>query len=324
MRFALISVLASVLISEIYASCPYLASLRKQGGDPAALQQFEEVHFSEPSLRSNPHERHEKRDPSLLSSRANPKYLEAASALDWKAVKEDLKVLMTNSQDWWPADFGNYGGFMIRLAWHCAGSYRESDGRGGCDGGRIRFEPELSWADNANLEKATRLLGPIKEKYGIALSWADLIALSGSAAIEQMGGPILGFCVGRQDDVDGTASEPLGPTEYQETLFPCDIDGNCSASTGLGSIEVAHAVYVNPSGPFGHSDFQGMADQIRDVFGRMGMNDTETVALSGGHAFGKVHGPCQNGPGPSPAEDPENPWYGIYSYFISKLFTFYT
>ena len=307
MHFALISILSIALIAEVYASCPYLA--RQQGG--ATTQKYTDVHFAEPSLRANPHERQTRKDPSMLSSRKNPKYLEAAAALNWNEVVEDLKELMTDSQDWFPADFGHYGGLMIRLAWHCAGSYRASDGRGGCDGGRIRFEPELSWEDNINLEKARRLLWPIKEKYGVGLSWGDLISLAGSAAIESMGGPNIGFCAGREDDVDGTASAELGPTEIQRELYPCDDPGNCSRSTGLGSIDVSHAVYVNPGGPFGSPDLAGSAAQIRDVFGRMGLNDTEVVALSGGHAFGKAHGPCEAGPGPSPAQDPTNPWYCI-------------
>ena len=133
MHFALISFLSVALIAEVYASCPYLA--RQQGG--ATAQKYTDVHFAEPSLRANPHERQSKKDPSMLSSRKNPKYLEAAAAVIWQDVVKDLKDLMTDSQDWFPADFGNYGGLMIRLAWHCAGSYRASDGRGGCDGGRI-------------------------------------------------------------------------------------------------------------------------------------------------------------------------------------------
>jgi catalase-peroxidase len=156
------------------------------------------------------------------------------------AVMKDLIDLMTKSEDYWPADGGHYGGFFIRLAWHCAGSYRRSDGRGGCDGGRIRFDPELNWADNANLEKALRLLEPIKAKYGSKLSWGDLIILSGNAAIVSQGGPVLGFCGGRVDDIDGSDSLKLGPSPEQQEIGPCsqDLMGNCLdfEGTALGTV----------------------------------------------------------------------------------------
>ncbi|MBO9501131.1 catalase/peroxidase HPI [Brevundimonas sp. A19_0] len=221
-------------------------------------------------------------------------YAEAFKKLDYAAVKRDLHALMTDSQPWWPADYGHYGPFFIRMAWHSAGTYRTADGRGGAGAGQQRFAPLNSWPDNGNLDKARRLLWPIKQKYGASLSWADLMILAGNVAIESMGGPVFGFGGGRADvwepekDVYWGTEEQWVGEEGNETRIQPDKD--MALEEPLAAIQMG-LIYVNPEGPGGVPDALQSARDIRETFRRMGMNDVETAALTvGGHTFGKAHG----------------------------------
>src|SRR5215216_4819408 len=214
-------------------------------------------------------------------------YAKEFKTLDLNAVVKDLHALMTESQEWWPADFGHYGGLMIRLAWHSAGTYRITDGRGGAGAGQQRFAPLNSWPDNANLDKARRLLWPIKQKYGNAISWADLMILTGNVALESMGFKTFGFAGGRKDTWEpqelfwGPEGTWLGDERYS---------GERQLSEPLGAVQMG-LIYVNPEGPNGNPDPMASARDIRETFRRMAMNDEETVALiAGGHTFGKTHG----------------------------------
>jgi len=225
-------------------------------------------------------------------ARSNPlggdfDYAKAFATLDLQAVKDDIKKTLTTSQDWWPADYGNYGPFFIRMAWHGAGTYRTFDGRGGADGADQRFEPLNSWPDNVSLDKARRLLWPIKQKYGQKISWGDLMVLTGNVSLESMGFRTFGFAAGRRDDWEpdlvywGPELKWLGDERH---------DGAHQLQKPLGATQMG-LIYVNPEGPNGNPDPLAAAKDIREAFGRMAMNDEETVALiAGGHTFGKAHG----------------------------------
>jgi catalase-peroxidase len=219
-------------------------------------------------------------------------YATAFNTLDYRALKDDLTALMTDSQPWWPADYGHYGPFFIRMAWHAAGTYRTADGRGGANSGQQRFAPLNSWPDNGNLDKARRLLWPIKQKYGQAISWADLFILAGNVAIESMGGPVFGFGGGRADvyepELAYWGTEDQWVNEGVATRIRPD-DG-AELENPLAAIQMG-LIYVNPEGPGGNPDPLLSARDMRETFARMAMNDEETVALTaGGHAFGKAHG----------------------------------
>src|SRR5512143_710794 len=227
------------------------------------------------------------------SSLSNPMgedfdYAKAFESLDLDAVVKDLRALMTDSQDWWPADFGHYGPLFVRMAWHSAGTYRVADGRGGGGRGQQRFAPLNSWPDNVSLDKARRLLWPIKQKCGRAISWADLMILAGNVALESMGLPTFGFGGGRVDiwepELDiywGAETKWLDDQRYT---------GDRELEHPLGAVQMG-LIYVNPEGPNGNPDPLAAARDIRETFARMAMNDAETVALiAGGHTFGKTHG----------------------------------
>ncbi|GGD38637.1 catalase/peroxidase HPI [Sinisalibacter lacisalsi] len=232
-------------------------------------------------------------------------YAEEFKKLDLDAVKADLTALMTDSKDWWPADYGHYGGLFIRMAWHAAGTYRTADGRGGASTGNQRFAPLNSWPDNGNLDKARRLLWPIKKKYGNSLSWADLYVLAGNVAMESMGFKTFGFAGGREDIYSpeediywGAETEWLATSDQENSRY----SGDRELENPLAAVQMG-LIYVNPEGPDGNPDIEASGRDVRETFARMAMNDYETVALTaGGHTFGKMHG---NGPADAVGPEPE-------------------
>jgi catalase-peroxidase len=248
-------------------------------------------------------------------------YAAQFGTLDLAAVKQDIAAVLTDSKDWWPADFGNYGPLMIRMAWHSAGTYRVSDGRGGAGAGQQRFAPLNSWPDNVSLDKARRLLWPVKKKYGKKISWADLLVLTGNVALETMGFQTFGFAGGRVDTWEPEEDVYWGPET--EWLGDERYSGNRELQDPLGAVQMG-LIYVNPEGPNGNPDPLASARDIRETFGRMAMNDEETVALiAGGHTFGKTHGagPAENvGPDPeaAPIELQGTGWKSTYETGVGK------
>jgi catalase-peroxidase len=257
--------------------------------------------------------------PSINPYGGDFNYAEAFKSLDLDALKKDLNDLMTDSQDWWPADYGHYGPFFIRMAWHSAGTYRVTDGRGGASSGSQRFAPLNSWPDNGNLDKARRLLWPIKQKYGRKISWADLMVLTGNVALESMGFKTFGFAGGREDVWEPEADIYWGPES--EWLGDERYTGERELENPLGAVQMG-LIYVNPEGPNGNPDPLASAIDIRETFARMAMNDEETVALvAGGHTFGKTHGagdPSHLGPEPEGASIEEQGLGWISSFRSGK------
>jgi catalase-peroxidase len=270
-------------LSRLLMACAITASVPLLAAPPQGAPQSAQFWWPD-HLDLSPLRQHDAKSNPLGADFDYPK---AFATLDLQAVKDDIRKTLTTSQDWWPADYGNYGPFFIRMAWHGAGTYRTFDGRGGADGADQRFEPLNSWPDNVSLDKARRLLWPIKQKYGQKISWGDLMVLTGNVALESMGFQTFGFAAGRQDDWEpdlvywGPELKWLGDERH---------DGTHQLQKPLGATQMG-LIYVNPEGPNGNPDPLAAAKDIREAFGRMAMNDEETVALiAGGHTFGKAHG----------------------------------
>jgi catalase-peroxidase len=291
MRIALLSILTAVAVG-ISALAPHSASAADAVAKPTQFWWPQTLDLGQ--LRAH-------------DARSNPygdefSYAEAFNSVDLEALKQDIEQVLTTSQDWWPADWGHYGGLMIRMAWHSAGTYRVHDGRGGADGGQQRFEPLNSWPDNVSLDKARRLLWPVKQKYGRSVSWADLMILAGNVSLESMGFETLGFAGGRVDDWEADTVYWGAETEMLANNKRYDEEGNLEKP--LAAVQMG-LIYVNPEGPNGNHDPISAAADMRESFGRMAMNDEEIVALvAGGHTLGKAHGarPADCiGPAPSAA-----------------------
>lgn len=303
-HYALLSTTALVVIMAAAAFKPALAADKAKPAEKTTAKPSKKTEKAETYADSKPMGAEPRTNqfwwPEQLNlaplrqndARSNPlgasfSYAKEFQSLDLAAVKRDINALLTTSQDWWPADYGNYGPFFIRMAWHSAGTYRVADGRGGAAGGQQRFEPLNSWPDNANLDKARRLLWPVKQKYGNKISWADLMVLTGNVALENMGFKTYGFAGGREDDWEadlvywGPENEFLADKRHGEGR---------KLENPLAAVQMG-LIYVNPEGPGGNPDPLAAAKDIRETFGRMAMNDEETVALiAGGHTFGKAHG----------------------------------
>jgi catalase-peroxidase len=264
----------AVAITAVLNSSPVFAEMQPTTNSFWWPEQLDLKPLRQNSIESNP-----------LGKAFN--YAEQFKTLDLKAVKKDIAGVLHTSQPWWPADYGNYGPFFIRMAWHSAGVYRIFDGRGGASGGQQRFEPLNSWPDNVNLDKARRLLWPVKQKYGAKLSWADLMVLAGNVSLEEMGFKTIGFAGGRADDWE---AEMVNWGMEKKFLADERHDGQGELAKPLAAVQMG-LIYVNPEGPGGNPDPLAAAKHIREAFGRMAMNDEETVALiAGGHTFGKAHG----------------------------------
>ncbi|MEO1253817.1 MAG: catalase/peroxidase HPI [Bacteroidota bacterium] len=292
------------------SQCPFLSGTQKTaGGDGIKNRDWWPNELKLNILRQH-------------ATKSNPmgegfNYAEAFNSIDFKELKQDVLDLMTESQDWWPADYGHYGGFMIRMAWHSAGTYRVGDGRGGAGTGNQRFAPINSWPDNGNLDKARLLLWPIKKKYGNKISWADLMILAGNCALESMGFPTFGFAGGREDIWEPEQDVYWG----SETEWGANEDRYATGDLEdpLAAVMMGW-IYVNPEGPNGNPDPMGSAKDVRETFGRMAMNDEETVALvAGGHTFGKAHGAADPGqyvgaePHGAPIEQMSTGWKNTYN-----------